>query len=198
MECSEASCLALDVAASAGSLGPAVLQTCRVSTKKRKVSSRLCLRRHGKLSWPEILWSMGEKVHSAAFGDHFREAGRSLSAIISAQLLTLHIWNKCHEAMMVGCRTHSSGKWAFQTSEIQGRVNVKIAQYRRNCLFLGLREALMHESSEQKNLSESLLAQWPWQLPPTFPHPLPDVYSALIKKNTSSLLTCIFFCSPEA
>lgn len=61
MECSEASCLALDVAASAGSLGPAVLQTCRVSTKRRNFSFRLCLRRHGKLSWPEILWSMGKR-----------------------------------------------------------------------------------------------------------------------------------------
>lgn len=61
MECSEASCLALDVAASAGSLGPAVLQTCRVSTKRIFFSSRLCLRRHGKLSCPEILWSMGER-----------------------------------------------------------------------------------------------------------------------------------------
>lgn len=42
LECSEASCLVLDVAASAGSTGPAVLQTCRVSIERAKCSSTVC------------------------------------------------------------------------------------------------------------------------------------------------------------
>lgn len=130
-----------------------------------------------------MAWSTlehGEKVHSAAFGDNFREAGRSLSAIISAQLLTLHIWNKCHEAMMVGCGTH----WLFGKMSFPDIRNTREGKCKNSTiqeeLFVSWAERSPHAWVIWTKKSQwKLVGTVALTTATTFPHPLPDVYAAL-------------------